>query len=124
MSPAELGERFAKAVAAKDQGELTEILKPEINFRAMTPGTFWESSSAAEVVKDIICGKWFEPSDHIVSSEITGTATIADCHRVGYCFRVSNSQGSYIVEQQAYYCVEDKQINWLRIMCSGFRVVS
>jgi hypothetical protein len=33
--------------------------------------------------------------------------------------------GVFLVEQQAYFEVDDDdRINWLRIMCSGFRAIS
>jgi hypothetical protein len=35
-----VGERFARAVAAKDAPALLGLLAPQIDFRAMTPGRF------------------------------------------------------------------------------------
>lgn len=121
MMPNGIGERFAQAVADKDARALEALLTPDIDFRAMTPRRFWEATSAAAVVHDIIFGKWFTVTDHIEASEVVGTSTIADCHRVGYRLRLTNSTGSFVVEQQAYFGVVDGRIGWLRIMCSGFR---
>ena len=119
--PNGIGERFAQAVADKDARALEALLTPDLDFRAMTPRRFWEATSAAAVVHDIIFGKWFTVTDHIEASEVVGTSTIADCHRVGYRFRLTRSTGSFVVEQQAYFSVTDDRIAWLRIMCSGFR---
>ena len=51
-----IGERFVRAIAAKDRQGLLDLLAPHIDFRAMTPSRFWEASSAAEVVDEVILG--------------------------------------------------------------------
>jgi len=118
-----VGERFARAVAAKDAPALIELLAPDVDFRAMTPGAFWEASSAAELVDDVILGRWFEPSDRIEAIEEIENDVVVDRQRVGYRFRVTNDEGTFIVEQQAYLGVENDMVNWLRVMCSGYRPV-
>jgi hypothetical protein len=118
-----IGERFARAVASKDAPALFELLAPEIEFRAMTPGRFWEASSAAEVVNDVIFGRWFEQSDRIEAIEAIDQGVVVDRERVGYRFRVTNDDGAFTVEQQAYLGAEDDVIVWLQIMCSGYRRV-
>lgn len=45
----------------------------------------------------------------------------ADRERVGYRFSVNNSDGRFLVEQQAYLEERDGQIGWMRVVCSGFR---
>src|SRR5690348_604320 len=96
-----IGERFARAVAAKDAPALVELLAPEVDFRAMTPGRFWEAGSAAELVDDVILGHWFEPTDRIDGIEGIETDVVVDRERVGYRFHVSNDDGAFVVEQQA-----------------------
>ncbi|MDP9335848.1 MAG: hypothetical protein M3Q30_21425 [Actinomycetota bacterium] len=118
-----VGERFARAVAAKDTQTLLGLLDPQIDFRAMTPGRFWEESSASAVVDDVIFGHWFEPTDQIEAIEGIEHGMVVDRHRVGYRFRVTNANGTYTVEQRAYFGVHDDRISWLRIMCSGYRPV-
>ena len=118
-----VGERFARAIAAKDAATLVGLLGPEVDFRAMTPGRFWEASSPAEVVDDVIFGRWFEPTDRIEAIEAIENDVVVDRERVGYRFRVTNDEGEFVVEQQAYLGVEDDTIAWLRIMCSGYRPV-
>ncbi len=118
-----IGERFARAVAAKDAPALLGLLAPEVDFRAMTPSRFWESNSAVEVVDDVVLGKWFEPTDLIESIEGIEHDVVIDRERVGYRFRVTNADGAFVVEQQAYLGVQDDRIAWLRIMCSGYRPV-
>jgi len=118
-----VGERFARAIAAKDGEALLELVAPQIDFRALTPGRVWDASSAAEVVDDVILGHWFAPTDQIVAIEAIDNDVVVDRERVGYRFRVTNEDGEFIVEQQAYLGVEDDAITWLRVMCSGFRPV-
>ena len=117
----QIGERFARAVAAKDAPALLGLLAPEVDFRAMTPVRFWESNSAVEVVDDVVFGKWFEPTDRIESIEGIENDVVMDRERVGYRFRVTNADGVFVVEQQAYLGVQDDRIAWLRIMCTGYR---
>ena len=119
----DLSESFVRAIAAKDASALLGLLSPEIDFRAMTPGRFWEAGSAAEVVNDVIFGHWFEPADRIDAVDAIECDVVADRRRVGYRFRVTNGAGTFLVEQQAYFDVARDRIDWLRIMCSGYRRV-
>jgi hypothetical protein len=119
----EVGERFAQALAKKDRPALLEVLDPDIDFRGMTPGRFWETTSAQALVDDIIFGAWFDAADHIDSLDDVQLGTVVDRKRVAYRLQVTNPDGIYLVEQQAYFGLSDNQIYWLRIMCSGFRAI-
>ena len=119
----ELGKAFVQAIAARDEATLLDVLAPDVDFRAMTPGRFWEAGSAQEIVDDIIFGRWFEPSDHIDALEGVESDTVADRERVIYRFHVTNADGAFLVEQSAYFEVVDDRISWLRIMCAGYRPV-
>lgn len=120
----ELGESFARAIAAKDASALLAVLSPDVDFRAMTPSRFWEASSAETVVNDVILGKWFEPTDHVDGVDAIECHTVGDCEHVSYRFRVTNDDGAFSVEQQAYYETGGDRITWLRIMCAGYRSVT
>ena len=119
--PEDLGRHFAEALGRKDAAALKALLRPDVEFRAMTPGRFWESDSAAVVVDDILLGRWFEPSDEITELLEVETATVGTRQRVGYRFGVTNSEGSFVVEQQAYIEPDGHQIGWLRVMCAGYQ---
>jgi hypothetical protein len=119
-----IGERFARAIAAKDAAALRELLAPDVDFGALTPRRAWESGSAAEIVDDVILGRWFEPTDRIVELESVDNDVVVDRERVGYRFRITNADGTFVVEQQAYLGVTDDTITWLRILCSGYRPVA
>jgi hypothetical protein len=118
-----IGERFAEALAKKDPTALLDLLDSEVDFRGLTPSRFWEASSARALVDDILLGAWFEATDHIDSLEDVQLGSVADRSRVSYLLRVSNPDGVYLVEQQAYFGVENGRISWLRILCSGYRAI-
>lgn len=117
----DVGERFAEAMAKKDAAGMLELLDPEVDFRGLTPGRFWEASTATELVDDVILGQWLEPTDRIESIEGIERGSVADRHRVAYRFRVVNGDGAFVVEQQAYFEVVGDRITLLRVLCSGFR---
>jgi hypothetical protein len=117
------GERFARAIAAKDAPALLGLLAPEIDFRAMTPGRIWEADSPAQLVDEVILGKWFDSTDRIDAIEAIENGEVADRESVRYRFRVTNGDGAFLVEQQAYLGVADEGITYLRIMCSGYRPI-
>lgn len=117
----ELGERFARALAAKDREGLLSVLAPDVDFRGLTPNSPWEANSAEALVDDVLLGAWFEPSDEIDGLDAVDCDAMADRERVAYRLRVHNADGPFVVEQQAYFTAENGQISWLRVLCSGFR---
>jgi hypothetical protein len=116
-----LGELFARAIAAKDRTRLCSVLADPIDFRALTPQRYWEATSATEVVDQIILGQWFDSGDHIQELCSVTAANVSDRHHVAYRMRVRNADGEFYVEQQAYFRVKGDRIDWLRILCSGYR---
>ena len=120
MGEPSLGERFARAVAAKDYEGLKSILHPTIDFRGMTPGASWEATDAETVIEEIL-QKWIEDHDSIDALLSIEEDHFSDRHRVGYRFAVHNQDGPFITEQQAYYAVEDGRISFMRVLCSGWR---
>ena len=118
-----LGERFAAALAAKDTDTLTSLMSPQVDFRGMTPGRFWEAASPAEVVE--VLYQWFESGDVIEELVATATSTVVDRACVDYRFHVRNADGRYAVEQRAYYDADTSgRIGLIRVMCSGYRALS
>ena len=116
-----LGRAYADALGRKDAPALKALLRPDVNFKAMTPSRFWESRSADEVVDEVLLGTWFGPLDEIAEILSVETDDVVSAQRVGYRFRVTNPTGRFVVEQQAYIEAEDGQISWLRVMCAGYR---
>jgi hypothetical protein len=41
--------------------------------------------------------------------------------RKAYRFRGRSAGEPFVVEQQAYYTEQGGKINWMRVLCSGFR---
>lgn len=119
---AAIGTALAQAIADKDSDGLRALLHPDVDFTAITPRKHWDADDRDGVVS-IVLGSWFEDSDTIESIEQVETDTFADRERVGYRFAVSNPDGRFLVEQQAYLEVNDGQIHWMRLVCSGFRPV-
>lgn len=117
----DLGAEFARAVAAKDDDRVLELLHPEVDFRGMTPRKVWEADGPGDVVA--MLRQWFDDGDVIEGVEALETDLFADRERVGYRLRVRNGDGLHVVDQQAYLSERDGRIGWLRIMCAGFRPV-
>lgn len=120
----EIGEQFARSLASKDRTALVALLSDGIDFRALTPGRVWDAASPEQIVDDVILGHWFEPTDHIETIEALETADVADRSRVGYRLTVRNDDGLHLVEQQAYLGATDGKIDYLRVLCSGYRRIS
>jgi ketosteroid isomerase-like protein len=115
-----LGADFARAFAEKDADRMRELLHPEVDFRGLTPNRAWEASGR-EAVVEVLFGSWLEDSDHVKAVESIEGDTVVDRERVGYRLSVSNPDGRFLVEQQAYLSTRDGQIDWIRVVCSGFR---
>jgi hypothetical protein len=53
------GERFARALAAKNSAAPRALLAEPVDFQALTPGRHWQASTPSEVVDQVILGTWF-----------------------------------------------------------------
>jgi hypothetical protein len=49
-----VGERFARALAAKDSGALCALLADPLDFQALTPGRHWQAGTGRQAVEEII----------------------------------------------------------------------
>jgi hypothetical protein len=116
----DLGEQFARAIAAQDPDALKKLMAPKMSFSALTPGRCWESDDADSVVDDVILGSWFSPECSITRVLEVHCATVGEVDRVGYRFQVTRPDGGSVIDQQAYLRSEHDQISWLRMLCSGF----
>jgi hypothetical protein len=65
--------------------------------------------------------RWLEDSDHVDEVVAIETDEFADRQRVSYRLRGHNDGGPFVVEQQAYFTERDGRIDWMRVLCSGFR---
>jgi hypothetical protein len=114
------GTDFVQAVAERDHDRLAALLADRVDFKGLTPRRFWEGGTPAEVL-DVVLGHWFEESDHVDRVVLTEEGAVEDVQRVGYRFAITNPDGPHLVEQQAYFHATDGRIDYLRVVCSGFR---
>ncbi len=117
-----LGAAFARAFAGKDAERIRALVHPEIDFRGLTPRRDWEAGDP-EALVEILFDMWLEDSDEVEGIEEIETDSFCDRERVGYRLRVRNPDGNFLVEQQAYIGTRDGRIDWMRVVCSGFRPV-
>jgi len=113
------GERFARALLAKDWNGVAAVLDPHVDFRGLTPGRAWEASTAEDLIQQVL-STWIEPSDDVYEVIDVATDRIVDRWRVVYRFRVRNPGGDFVCEQTAYYHTAGERILKLRVLCSGF----
>ena len=116
----ELGRAFAQALAAKDHGRLREVLDPELDFRGLTPNRQWQTHGSGAFCDEVVA-LWLEDTDHVDELIDVLADRFADRERLTYSFRGRSDDGPFVVEQLAYFTVRDGRIDWLRILCSGFR---
>ena len=71
-----IGRQFAEALARKDRAALRGLLAPDVSFKGLTPGRFWEAEDP-DGVFEIVFGTWFDDQDRIAPFE---TATDGFTH--------------------------------------------
>lgn len=120
---ASAGHRFAQALATKDPAAIGALLTADVDFKALTPGRFWEAADP-EATLEILLGTWFEPQDEIDEVlDVHEGDPVADTAHVSYRFALTTPNGPHTAEQQVYYRVAGDRISYLRVLCSGFRPV-
>ena len=62
-----------------------------------------------------------EPKDEIEELARRETDRSSDRECVTYRLRGHNPDGPFVVEQNAFLAERDGRIEWLRVLCSGFR---
>ena len=88
-----VGERFARALADKDDVALSALLADRIDFQALTPGRHWKAATPGEVVEEIILGHWFGAGDHIERLCSVTTGCVAGREHVAYRVPVRRCDG-------------------------------
>jgi SnoaL-like domain len=119
-SESNLGRAFAEALGHKEFDRVAALLAPDVDFRALTPRRAWEATGTQAVVDDVL-RQWFEDSNQLEQVISIETDSVADRQRVAYRFHGRNQDGPFVVEQQVYYSERDGGIDWMRVVCSGFR---
>jgi SnoaL-like domain len=116
----DLGRAFVDALSRKDFDEISGLLDPEVDFRGLTPGRAWEASGSRAVTEEVL-SLWLEESDHIDGVVSVERDAVADRQRIAYRLEGTNPDGPFVFEQQAYFTERDGRIDWMRVLCSGFR---
>lgn len=120
--PASVTSGFVEAILARDFTRARDLLDSAVDFRAMTPNRFWEADDPHGVEE--VLRAWFEHPDRDVERvDPIEPDSVADTLRVGWRVHGTGVDGPFVYEQQAYARERDGQIAWLRIMCSGPRLV-
>ena len=115
------GERFARALAAKDGDALCVLLADQVDFQALTPGRHWQASTGRQAVEEIILACWFGAEDDITELCSVAASRVSEREHVAYRVRVRRAGRDYLVEQQAYYRTDGSHITWMRVLCSGYQ---
>jgi len=118
-SDSDFAHRFVTALAGKNAAALLSMFGREVDFRAVTPGRFWEASTA-QAVTELIFGTWFGPGTEIERIESIGTGMVGKLHTLEYRLRLVNPGGKFLVEQHAFADLTGGKITSLRLACSGF----
>ena len=88
------GERFARALAAKDPGALCALLADPVDFQALTPGRHWQATTGRQVAEEIIFEHWFGAGAHILELCSVSTGQVSQREHVAYRMRVRRSTSS------------------------------
>jgi hypothetical protein len=81
---ATVGERFARALVAKDAGALCALLADPLDFQALTPGRHWQAGTGKQAVEEIILARWFGTGDDITELCSVTAGRVLDREHVAY----------------------------------------
>jgi hypothetical protein len=113
-----IGRAFAYAIARRDFGELGDLLHADVELRALTPRRTWEPAGHDAALDTL--RTWFGDC-RIDEIERVDATSVGDRNHVAYRFTGQRPDGRFVIEQQAYFTERDGRIDWIRILCSGFR---
>jgi hypothetical protein len=115
-----LGARLAAAIEVRDREALRNIFATPVQFRAVSPRRFWDAETPSDVA-DIVLGTWFAENKQITHVSLVEDDTVGDISKITYRMSVATESGPTLIEQVAYYAVQDDRITHVRLVCSGFR---
>ena len=115
-----LGARLAGAIEVRDRTALRRLFAMPVQFRAVTPSRFWDAETPSDVA-DIVLGTWFGEGKQVTEVSLVEDDTVGDISKISYRMSVATESGPTVIEQVAYYAVQDDRITNLRLLCSGFR---
>jgi hypothetical protein len=113
---------LAAAIEARDWLALRNLFATPVQFRAVTPRRFWDAETPSDVA-DIVLGTWFDESKVVTHVSQVEDDTVGEVSKISYRMSVSTESGPTVIEQVAYYRVQDDRITHVRLVCSGFQSV-
>lgn len=115
-----VGRLFLESLAAQDFDRLQTLFAPQVRFRALLPSRVREEQTGEAAVGRLRF--WFGEADilHVMESAL---GQVGDLHYLRYRLRLHSEASNWeIVEQQAYYDVQDDHIVDMWLICSGFHL--
>lgn len=113
-----LGRAFVDAIVAGDFDRLENLLAPDVRFRAITPGAYRESMTAAGA--RALVDDWFGGT---VQRELVRSRVelVGDRLALGYRLELTEDGERRVVEQHVAATVDGTTFRDLAVVCSGFR---
>lgn len=115
------GRRFVDALTSHDWEGLAACFAEGARFRAVVPNSehpFRDGTGGADAAAQL--RRWFGDAD--VTELVASTVEmVGDRLHVAYRIREHESDGWFLVEQQAFITPSPAGIAYLNLVCSGFR---
>jgi hypothetical protein len=113
-----LGTAFVTALMGRDFERLQTYFADRVYFRALVPSGMREGNNAVEATNWF--RHWFDEAEEF-QILTASTNQISDRLHIAYRIRVREKQDWELVEQQAYCAVHNGLIDFMHLLCSGFR---
>ena len=114
----DLGTRFARAVAARDEAALAACFVPDIEFRALTPPGLRERKGAGETAA--LFSRWFRDSIDLHLLHSRGDE-VGDRLYLSYRLGGVEEGEPFVVEHHLFCTLANDRIERADLLCSGFR---
>jgi ketosteroid isomerase-like protein len=117
-APAVVVDAFLDALARRDFAGVTDVLAPDVRFRALVPSGIREADDADGAVTWL--RTWFGAADRY---EVIGSGhqTFAGRHRFWYRFALDREGRPMVIDQEGFCDVADGHIHDIALVCSGFQ---
>ena len=114
-----LGRLFLESLVAQDFDRLVKLFAPQVRFRALLPSRIREEQTVEAAVGWL--RHWFGEADRLQVLQ-SAIDQVGDRSYLRYRLRLHSAKSNWeIIEQHAYYAVQDAPIDDLWLLCSGFR---
>ncbi len=117
LTTTSVGHALIEELMAGDWDAAASLLSPDVQFRAVTPGNFFELAGRSDVLAQLrrwFTQGWRDSLDGFEDGAVEG--------RTGMRYQVRWSDEysrRFVFEQQVYYEVDARGVTWIELMCSG-----